>query len=108
MYHIGKSLNRQIVQLCSFFLLFSKATAITVEAITMTQTRRSSISPGVLHSHHSVLKEIDLFSSDSQAPSGECLTLHAVLFRSVPHNKGYAYTGNTALSMTCSATLGRL
>ena len=43
------------------------ATAITAEAITMTLMRRSGISPGVLHSHHSVLKEIDLFSSDSQA-----------------------------------------
>ena len=44
------------------------------EAITMIQMRRSGNSPGVLHSHHSVLKEINLFSSDSQALQASKLT----------------------------------
>ena len=52
---------------CCSFLFLSQATAMMAKAITMTQTRRSGNSPRVLHSHHSVLKEINLFSSDLQA-----------------------------------------
>ena len=51
----------------SSFSFLSQATAMMAKAITMTQTRRSGNSPRVLHSHHSVLKEINLFSSDFQA-----------------------------------------
>ena len=79
-YHISKSLNEQIVY---FFLsFFSNATTILTEAITMIQTRRSSNSSGVLHPHHGVLKQIKLFSSDSQALEAStcCYTLfHSVL-----------------------------
>ena len=37
------------------------------EAITMIQTRRSATGSGLLHPHHSVLKQIKPYSSDSQA-----------------------------------------
>ena len=42
------------------------------EAIILFQIRTSAIFYGVLHSHHSVLKDIKLFGSDSQAlPCGD-------------------------------------
>ena len=44
----------------SFFLSFIQASTIMAEAITITQTRKSGIFTGVLHSYHSVFKEIEL------------------------------------------------
>ena len=58
---------------------FHMPTAILTGAIT---TQRSSIFSGVLHPHHSVLKQIKLFGSDSQAL--EASTCHCTLFHSVP------------------------
>ena len=61
---------------------FHMATAILTGAITMIQTRRGGISSGVLHPHHSVLKQIKLFDSDSQAL--EASTYRCTPFCSVP------------------------
>ena len=47
----------------SFFLSFSQASTIMAEAITMTQTRKSGIFTGVLHSYHSVSKKSNWFNS---------------------------------------------
>ena len=75
------------------------------EALTMIQTQRSSISPEVLHSHHSFLKEIKLFGSDSQGALGKYLPLYAVLFCSVLCDKDYAYTRNTTSSTSSSVRM---
>ena len=64
------------------------------EAITMIQTRRSATGSGLLHPHHSVLKQIKPFSSDSQVL--EASTCCYTPFCSVPFcilNGGHAYTG---------------
>ena len=73
------------------------------EAITIIQTRRSATGFGLVHPHHSVLKQLKLFSTDSQAL--EASTCRYTPFCSVPFcalSDGYAYTGNAALtSMMC-------
>ena len=48
----------------------------------MIQIRRNRISSGVLHPHHSVLKQIKLFGSDSQVL--EASTCRCMPFCSVP------------------------
>ena len=69
----------------------------------MIPTRRSATGSGLLHPHHSVLKQVKqvkLFSRDSQAL--EASTCRYTPFCSVPFcalNGGYAYTGNAASSM---------
>ena len=63
----------------SFFLSFSQASTIMAEAITMTQTRKSGIFTGVLHSYHSVFKEIELVQQCSRALSSGRLPFHAIL-----------------------------
>ena len=70
------------------------------KAITIIQTRRSATGFGLVHTHHSVLKQLKLFSTDSQAL--EASTCRYTPFCSVPFcalNDGYAYTGNAASSM---------
>ena len=81
-HHIGKSPNGPIIPFLIIIFSFSKATTILTGAITMIQTRRSGISSGVLHPHHSVLKQIKLFGSDSQAL--EASTCCCTPFYSVP------------------------
>ena len=61
---------------------FSKTTTILTEAITMIQMRINGIFSTVLHPHHIVLKQIKLFSSDSQAL--EASTCRYTPFCSVP------------------------
>ena len=64
-HHIGKSLSGKIVP---FLIVSHSASAsLLTEAITMIQTRRSGISSRLLHPHHSILKQMKLFGSDSQA-----------------------------------------
>ena len=65
-----------------YMILLSLAYRDLTGAITMIQTRRSSISSGVLHPHHSVLKQIKLFGSFSQAL--EAITCRCTPFCSVP------------------------
>ena len=76
---------------CHSWVFSSAARLLTLlEIIPCRQVTKS-------HSHHSILKEIKLFSSDSQALQ-KYLLLHTLLFHSALHNKGYAYTRNTASS----------
>ena len=105
---IAEVTNRQVAKPAnrlssSFFRAYS--TKMT-EAITMIQMRRSAPGSGLLHPHHSVLKQIKPCGSDSQAL--EASTCRYTPFCSVPFcvlNGGYAYTGNAALSTSCSASL---
>ena len=83
---VAKSANRFQ---SSFFV--SHSTTMN-QAITIIQTRRSATGFGLVHPHHSVLKQLKPFSSDSQA-------LEASTCRYTPFcalNDGYAYTGNAA------------
>ena len=67
------------------------------KATTMIQTRRSATGFGLVHPHHSVLKQLKQFSTDSQAL--EASTCRYTPFCSVPFcalSDGYAYTGNAA------------
>ena len=94
---VAKSANRFQSVLLSFFC--SHSTTMT-QAITIIQTRRSATGFGLVHPHHSVLKQLKLFSTDSQAL--EASTCRYMPFCSVPFcalSDGYAYTGNAASSM---------
>ena len=99
--------NRQVAKLVNCLQLssfFWEHSTIMTEAITMIQSRRSATGSGLLHPHHSVLKQIKPFSRDSQAL--EASTCCYTPFCSVPFcvlNGGYAYTGNAASSTSCSA-----
>ena len=78
------------------------------EAITMIQTQRSATGSGLLHPHHSVLKQIKPFSRDSQTLKAS--TCCYMLFCSVllcVLNGGYAYTGNAASSTSCSGKMSK-
>ena len=95
---ITKVPNRQVAKLANHLSSFFREDSTTMtEAITMIQTQRSATASGLLHPHHSVLKQIKPFSSDSQAL--EASTCRYTPFCSVPFcalNGGYAYTGNAA------------
>ena len=102
--------NRQVVkpanclQFSSFF--FRDDSITMTEAITMIQVRRSATASGLLHPHHSIVKQIKLYSRDSQAL--EASTCRYTPFCSIPFsvlNGGYAYTGNAASSTSCSETI---
>ena len=98
--------NRQVPKLskCHNSSFFSDHSTTMTEAITIIQTRRSATGSGLLHLHHSVLKQIKPFNRDSQAL--EASTCRYTPFCSVPFcalNGSYAYTGNAASSMSCSA-----
>ena len=98
-WQVAKSANR--FQSSSFFC--GHSTTMT-QAITIIQTRRSATGFGLVHPHHSVLKQLKPFSRDSQAL--EASTCRYTPFCSVPFcvlNDGYASTGNAALSTSCSA-----
>ena len=79
--------NQQVAKLANCLLLvssfFSEDSTTMTEAITMIQMRRSATGSGLLHPHHSVLKQIKPFSSDSQSARVKYLPLCAVLFCSV-------------------------
>ena len=99
---VAKSANR--FQFSCLLAFFRDHSTTMTEAITMIPTRRSATGSGLLHPHHSVLKQIKPFSRDSQAL--EASTCRYTLFCSVPFcalNDGYAYTGNAASSTSCSA-----
>ena len=101
-WQIGKSLNCQIVTILLSGFFSGDSTTMT-QAITMIQTRRSATGSGLLHPYHSVLKQIKSFSRDSQAlEASTCryTPFCSVLFCAL--NGGYAYTGNAALSTSCS------
>ena len=101
--------NRQVAKpanrLSSSF--FREDSTTMTEAITMIQTRRSATGSGLLHPHHSALKQIKPFSSDSQAL--EASTCRYTPFCSIPFcvlNGGYAYTGTPEMQprgASCSA-----
>ena len=80
-WQVAKQANRPFL-IIIIIVSFSWATTILAEAITMIQKRRNSTSFGVLHPHHSVLKQIKLFGSDSQAL--EASTCRCTPFCSVP------------------------
>ena len=65
----------------NYYCFFHWATTKLTEAITMIQMRRSGVSSEVLHPHHSVLKQIKLFGSDSQPL--EVSTCHHAPFCSI-------------------------
>ena len=93
---VAKSANR----FKSSFVFFVSHSTTMTQAITIIQTRRSAIGFGLVHPHHSVLKQLKPFSSDSQAL--EASACRYTPFCSVPFctfNDGYAYTGNAASSM---------
>ena len=84
-----KSLKRA-KRLSSDFLSLSvsKASTITVEAITTIQTRKNSINHRVWHSPLIVIVELELFFSDSQALRCQCLVLYAILLEyNIIHSK---------------------
>ena len=101
---VAKSANRFQFSFCLLAFFFRGHSTTMTEAITMISTRRSATGSGLLHPHHSVLKQIKPFSRDFQAL--EASTCRYTLFCSVPFcvlNGGYAYTGNAASSTSCSA-----
>ena len=70
------------------------------KATTMIQTQISAAGSGLVHPHHGILKQLKLFSTDSQAL--EASTCRYTPFCSVPFcalSNGYAYTENAASSM---------
>ena len=78
--------NRQVAKLANRSFLLSSffwdhSTTMT-EAITIIQKRRSATGSGLLHPHHSVLKQIIPFNRDSQVL--EASTCHYTPFCSVP------------------------
>ena len=98
---VAKSANS--LQLSSGFFFRGDSTTMT-ETITMIQTRRSATGFGLMHPYHSVLKQIKAFSRDAQALKASACRYTP--FCSIPFcvlNGGYAYTGNAALSTSCSA-----
>ena len=72
---VAKRPNR----LSSFILSFSQASTIMAEAITMTQTRKSTISTGILHSYHGIFKEIKLFNSVHEHSRLDACHFHTIL-----------------------------
>ena len=101
----GEAPHRQVAKrancLFSDYCFFHWATVKLTGAITMIQMQRNSTSSGVLHPHHSVLKQIKLLGSDSQAL--EASTCCCTPFCSVLRNDGYAYARNAATSASCFA-----
>ena len=94
--------NRQVAKSANRFQssFFRGHSTTMTQAITIIQTRRSATGFGLVHPHHSVLKQLKLFSTDSQAL--EASTCRYTPFCSVPFCAlcdGYAYTGNAASSM---------
>ena len=79
---LAKRTNRSFSDNYYYYCFFHEATTILTGAIPMIQTRRSGISSGVLHPFHSVLKQIKLFGSNSQAL--EASTCRCTPFCSVP------------------------
>ena len=71
-----------ILYLLYYYCFFHEATAILTGAIIMIQTQRSCICSGVLYPHHSILKQIKLFGSVSQAL--EASTCLCTPFCSIP------------------------
>ena len=96
----------QIVTILLSF--FSDHSTTMTEAITIIQTLRSATGSGLLHLHHSFLKQIKSFNRDSQALAAS--PCRYTPFCSVPFcalNGSYAYTPETQPRARARAVLLR-
>ena len=64
---VAKSANRFQLSSCLLAFFFRGHSTTMTKGITMIPTRKRATGSGLLHPHHSVLKQIKPFSRDSQA-----------------------------------------